>query len=211
MDGGQTIHSKFGVKVGCDETSSSYIEPKSSTARQLAIAKLVVMDEASQIHRFNLECVDRLYREITGRKNVAFGGCCFLLAGDFRQCTPVVDLSAIENSSNACVTRSQLWRHFRVFNLSRNMRALATELAFMQHLIHTGNGTLETIDRNQQLTRIPDEMVSIGNLVDEIYGQGEIRAVDLSAQNVGILCPVNEDAITLNQSILDRMSSNYFV
>ena len=98
------------------------IPKQSDEAALLREAALIIWDEASMIHRHMLEAVDRLLRDITGIDK-PFGGKTILLAGDFRQVLPIVYRGTRADISGIVLSRSPLWRHFRVLRLTTNMRA----------------------------------------------------------------------------------------
>ena len=54
------------------------------------MAKLILIDEATMLDRLLLEALDRSLRDLMNNQNMPFGGKTLLLAGDFRQCLPVV-------------------------------------------------------------------------------------------------------------------------
>ena len=59
------------------------------------------------------EAIDRLMRDL--RDNEAlFGGVTVLVAGDFRQCLPVVPRGSTADQLYACLKASYLWRHIQV-------------------------------------------------------------------------------------------------
>lgn len=95
--------------------------------------------------------------------NRPFAGKVIILAGDFRQILPVVVRGARAQIVGRCIRWSPLWRHFRPFRLSKNMRVrmAATgghatvcdkvtvqtstsshplKVPFAEYLMHVGNG-----------------------------------------------------------------------
>ncbi|CAF1094830.1 unnamed protein product, partial [Brachionus calyciflorus] len=135
--------------------------------------------------------------------NVSFGGKVMLLTGDFRQCAPVSDNQNIEASVNMCIKRSDLWTHFRQMALQENVRADPNETEFKEWLMEVGDGRSRVYD-NHNLIRLPDRVVCNGNLVNEIFGEGELRLEDDNRFNNAILCPTNKDALEINETILAR-------
>ncbi|CAI0468577.1 unnamed protein product [Linum tenue] len=63
---------------------------------------------------------------ISGDGYKPFGGKCVLLGGDFRQTLPVVVEGGREESIDSSLTRSHLWKYFKVLPLTVNMRINAT-------------------------------------------------------------------------------------
>ncbi|CAF1094812.1 unnamed protein product [Brachionus calyciflorus] len=60
IGGGQTLHSKFRIPIPTDLNSVSRIQADSEQAQMLRECKLFIIDEASQVSRAMLECIDRL-------------------------------------------------------------------------------------------------------------------------------------------------------
>ena len=54
------------------------------------MAKLLLIDEATMLDKFMLEALDRTLRDLLRKPDCPFGGKIIILAGDFRQCLPVV-------------------------------------------------------------------------------------------------------------------------
>ena len=95
-----------------------------------------MIDEATMLDRFQLEALDRTLRDLTGNMYTPFGGKIILLAGDFRQCLPVVPRTNRAGTVSHCINKSFLWQHFQVFQLDENMRVRAS-----------GNPILEEFDK----------------------------------------------------------------
>ena len=87
---GWTIHSTFKVPVPCNDGSSCSTAPNSEVGQEMEGIDLFILDEASMISRPVLEAIDRCLRDITGLRNIPFGGKTFVLGGDFRQTLPIV-------------------------------------------------------------------------------------------------------------------------
>ena len=56
----------------------------------IRMAKILLCDEATMLDRFMLEALDRTLRDLMKKPEQPFGGKIVILAGDFRQCLPVV-------------------------------------------------------------------------------------------------------------------------
>lgn len=83
--------------------STCQISIQSQEAQKLKAAELIMWDEASMAHRYAIEAVDRLLRDIMGAvdarlESIAFGGKVVVLGGDFRQTLPVVKLEIATRS-----------------------------------------------------------------------------------------------------------------
>lgn len=56
--------------------------------RRLIASRIIIIDEASMLHRFHLACLDRTLRHLC-RSTVPFAGKLIVLSGDFKQTLPV--------------------------------------------------------------------------------------------------------------------------
>ena len=123
------------------------------------MARLLLIDEATMLHRFHLEALDRTLRDLLNEPEKPFGGKILILAGDFRQCLPVVRGANQAQCVKATVKESDLWRNFEIRSLTENMRVRASnneELkAFDEWTLSIGNGTAN--DENGRVT-IPEKM-----------------------------------------------------
>lgn len=72
--------------------------------------------------------------------SVPFGGKVIVLGGDFRQMLPVIQRGSRSMIVNACINQSLLWRHFKVFHLSQNIRVDVEEEEWKKFLLQVGEG-----------------------------------------------------------------------
>ena len=81
------------------------------------------------------------------------------MAGDFRQCLPVIPGATRGGTVSHCINQSVLWQHFEVLQLTENMRVRASGdpvlEAFDQWTLSIGNG----IVKNGEIP-IPPEMIT---------------------------------------------------
>jgi ATP-dependent DNA helicase PIF1 len=66
LEGGTTYHSRFGLGIHTNETTTCKIKPTSKKAKLLREASIVIWDEVTMTLCFNMDAVDRLFREIMG-------------------------------------------------------------------------------------------------------------------------------------------------
>ncbi len=203
IGGGQTLHSKFRIPIPTDLESISGIQADSDAANILRQCRLFIIDEASQVSIAILECIDRLLRDLMRRPNLPFGGKVVVLTGDFRQCGPVSDNPVIESSTRMCIKLSNLWPTFTQMGLIENVRAEPNEVEFKNWLLEVGEGRCRVYD-GHQLIRLPQQVVCTGNLVNDIFGEGELLLNENNRYNRAILCPTNRDALEINEVILRR-------
>ena len=136
LDLGRTFHSRLKAPLTPHEESTLQISGQSSLAKLVQMAKLLLVDEAPMLDRFQLEALDRSLRDLMGQPDQPFGGKILLLAGDFRQCLPVVPGANRAGTVDHCINQSHLWKNFQVLQLTKNMRVRAS-----------GDPVLEAFDR----------------------------------------------------------------
>ena len=185
------------------------------------MARLLLIDEATMLDRLQLESLDRTLRDFMGQPDQPFGGKIILLAGDFRQCLPVVPGSTRAQTVSHCLNQSHLWQNFKILRLTENMRVMAsgnpTLEAFDQWTLGIGNGTV--LNSN---VLIPSEMITeiVANKPSENWHEAEsmkkfckliFPSIEDSNTNpdwlVGkaILAPTNKEVTTLNNMMQEML------
>ena len=214
LDLGRTFHSRMKAPLTLTEESTLQISGQSSLAQLVRMAKLIFIDEATMLDRLLLEALDRSLRDIMGQQDTPFGGKTLLLAGDFRQCLPVIKGANRAQTTSHCINKSYLWQHFEVLRLTENMRVRASgdpELeAFDKWTLSIGNGS-----NGEETVEIPEHMVTeiIPNTPTETWHEEEsmkkfCRLIfpDLQTninspewlEGRSILTPTNKEVSTIN-------------
>ena len=116
---GRTFHSRMKAPLDPDETSTLRITAQSNLAELLRASKLFLIDEATMMDRYHLEAMDRTMRDILRKPDIPFGGKTVILAGDFRQCLPVVPGKQKAGIIKHTIQKSYLWGFFEVLERSR--------------------------------------------------------------------------------------------
>ena len=159
LDLGRTFHSRMKGPLQPDENSTLNITAQSSLAKLVRMARLLLIDEATMLHRFYLEALDRTLRDLMNKPNIPFGGKIIILAGDFRQCLPVVVRANRAQIVKACINKSYLWQQFKVHSLTENMRVKASGDPILENFdkwtLSLGDGTSN--DKDGRVI-IPEEM-----------------------------------------------------
>ena len=159
LDLGRTFHSRLKAPLTPHEESTLQISGQSSLAKLVQMAKLLLVDEAPMLDRFLLEALDRSLRDLMGQPDQPFGGKIILLAGDFRQCLPVVPGSNRAGTVSHCINQSHLWPNFQHLRLTVNMRVRASGDPVLEEFdkwtLDIGNGTVEN-----EVVSIPAEMLT---------------------------------------------------
>ncbi len=124
LPGCRTAHSRFHIPINIAAESICSIMKNSSLAKLLRDprVRLIIIDEAPMLHRHVIECLDRTLRDLRSCPNSPFGGLVVVLAGDFRQCLPVVQNGSEGVIIRASIFSSKIWANFRILQLRVNMR-----------------------------------------------------------------------------------------
>ena len=218
---GRTFHSRFKAPLDLDETSSLNIPLQSDLAELIRRAKLIVWDEAPMNHRFLLEALDRSLRKITGI-DLPFGGKPILLAGDFRQILPVVKKGSRAQTVDAVINRSLLWKQFRCFQLTENMRVLQHGSSeqlnqFIQWLLLLGEGNINPVENGSEFVLLKPEncivinpenieslKTSMKNLIAFVYPELQQNVANRRwLAGRAILAPLNIAVDEINEICLD--------
>ena len=151
---GRTFHSRMKAPIDPTENSTLNFTVQSDLGKLITRAKILVIDEATMLDRYNLEAMDRSLRDLMSSQNpdaasIPFGGKSIVLAGDFRQCLPVIDFGTRAITVDRCIKRSALWTCFSTYSLTTNMR-VAREGSrklrlFDEWLLKLGNGDMSRV------------------------------------------------------------------
>jgi len=103
---GVTIHSwsGLGIRDSLSTKDLRELAKKRYLNKRLAQAKILVIDEVSMLHSFQLDLVDKICR-VFKQKSVPFGGLQVVLSGDFFQLPPV----SKNGQEPQFATQSEIW------------------------------------------------------------------------------------------------------
>ena len=219
---GRTLHSRFKVPLNIDKDSICNIPVQSNLAELIRMTKIIVWDEAPMGHRYQLEALDRTLRDITDIDK-PFGGKILVLAGDFRQCLPVIPNASRAEVVEAALNRSPLWSVFQVMQLQENMRVQMSNDPdaenFDAFTLKLGNGEVQTIDESDYV-ELPEELCmeiekssskspnaekdSMQKLADHVYPDLNSKYKESGWMNGrAILAPTNKQVDQINDLITD--------
>ena len=216
---GRTFHSRLKAPLTPTPESTLQITAQSSLAQLIRSSKLLMIDEATMLDRYLLEALNRTLQDLMGNDR-PFGGKILILAGDFRQCLPVVPGATRGETVAHCINKSQLWTFFQVLKLSVNMRVRAlgdpTLQEFDDWSLSVGNGIMEKLI-------VPDEMLAIsippnssenptseGQAMEEfcstIFPDLAINVSDANwMQGRAILAVTNKEVKTINDILVSKL------
>ncbi|KAK1435160.1 hypothetical protein QVD17_00920 [Tagetes erecta] len=225
LPAGRTAHSRFKIPHELTDQSMCNIKKKTQLGMLLSETSLIIWDEAPMSDRRCFESLDKSLRDLMDLPDKPFGGKSVLLGGDFRQTLPVIPKAAKNVILASSLPRSYLWRHFKIYKLTENMRLRQPNLTnhqkqevdvFSKWLLSIGDGQLGISDHNDphnvKLIEIPDTFLipnsrnSVATLIDFIYDTETLHnptAETLSKK--AIVCPKNNTTDEINNVVLQRM------
>ena len=191
------------------------------------MSKLILIDESTMLDRFQLEALDRSLRDLMGNEKEPFGGKILILAGDFRQCLPVVPGANRAGTVRQCINKSHLWGYFSIYRLSENLRVresgdLKLE-EFDKWTLSIGNGSdldgrvqipesmiTEIIPNSKENSRSEEQ--SMKSFCNKVFPEMESN-IKTSGWLEGrtILAPTNNEVDAINSIIQDKLSGKGMV
>ena len=217
---GRTFHSRMKAPLTPDEESTLTISAQSNLAKLIRMSKLFLIDEATMLDKFLMEAFDRTLRDLMKKPDQPFGGKIVIFAGDFRQCLPVVPRASRAGIISHAINQSHLWSHFKVMELTTNMRVRASGNRKLEEFdswtLGIGNGESDAVS-------IPEEMMStlikpnckenrqsegqaMDHFCDEIFPDLPQNINDRNwIDGRAILAPTNLEVNMLNEKLCDKL------
>ncbi|KAL4578339.1 hypothetical protein LXL04_014460 [Taraxacum kok-saghyz] len=228
LPSGRTAHSRFKLPLDLSDESICNIKKGTHLAKLFDHTDLIIWDEAPMNNRLCFETLDRTLRDILDAHHIPFGGKSIMLGGDFRQTLPVIQGASKSEIINASIVQSPLWRHFKLYTLTTNMRLLQPKVDdyekntiqnFSPWLLDIGNGNLgqleQTDNKDISWVRIPEQYCipdtdnGLSTLVRFIYDEKTIeKPTAIELQQKVIVCPMNETTDLINDYVLSMNSSD---
>ncbi|GJS10691.1 DNA helicase [Tanacetum coccineum] len=118
---------------------------------------LIIWDESLMNNRRCFETLDRTLRDILDTPNKLFGGKPIMLGGDFRQTLPIKKKASRTEIISSLITKSYLWRSFKLFVLTKNKRLTLGTFSdkdkgevsvFANWLLNVGDGLIGVPDES---------------------------------------------------------------
>lgn len=194
----------FKLPVPLSENFTCNVSGSSNHGKMIRTAQILIWDEVTMASKYALHAIDSLLRDLTSR-NIPFGGKVVLITGDFRQTLPIVRHGDRTQILEQCIKRSPLWKYFKQMSLINNLRVQPDEQEFTKWLLDVGDGRVESkFERLKEVTHIPNEFLSSGDLVDDMYGT-IIDPQDKNIYRCSILAPTNREVYDINNMILSKV------
>jgi hypothetical protein len=200
---GITAHKAFDIPLVVAHDTVSNMKSNSKQADHLRKCSLIIWDESTASHRYHLEILDKLLRDLL-KSDLPFAGKTIALGGDFRQTLPIVLRGSGSQQVAASIRMSPLWDHFETLILTENMRAKDSP-EWAEWLLKVGDGLLgENMLLDPRIYTAQDfqDLIhsTFGHLLDE-------ETLPLIRNNV-ILSPLNSTTLAINEKILKMIASD---
>jgi len=183
----RTAHAMFKLSISIDENSTC--KPSASYKAWLRTISCFIWDEISMAHRWAIDAVDRLLRDIH-EIDLPFGGVTVVLAGDMRQLLPVHRFA--RDPSLYCVNLCTWFQTAIQLALTDNMRAAEDPL---------WAGLLELVGRGDDVI-FPSHCVvkDLDALIAAVWPNDNYCVDD----NRSVVTMTREDATMINGLILHK-------
>lgn len=147
--GGQTIHSWSGIGVSLTLPDNYIYTMSDSRKKGIQRTNILVIDEISMLHDYNLDMVDRALR-IIREVDLPFGGIQVILCGDFFQLPPV-------GNGGRFVTQSKVWEEMDIKVCYLEEQHRADDLRLQEVLNALREGTMKNRHLKWLLSRMSIE------------------------------------------------------
>ena len=163
--------------------------------------------------------VDILLKDLMGN-DLPFGGKTVLIAGDFRQTLPIYKHGTPADVLGITIKKSKIWNGIKKYALTVNMRADSNEIQYKNYQLQVGDGEIPC-KYEEELIPLPHEIVLENDttkllnsedcenyLIDHIFGRNSTDVLNNALNsNTAILCPKNEDVLSVNENVLKRLDT----
>ena len=198
LSGGKTLHSQFSVPININEDSMCNIRRGSRLASLITSVSIIVIDEATMIVRYILEALDRTLRDLMNKPEDLFGGILIVLAGDFKQCLPVVPRGGRSGITAVCLNQSPLWAYIIKTTLTQSRRLDPGLQDWRLYLENIGTGVINNAMDQVELDFVTTTR-NLDSLIEFVYP--DLYETD---PNSVILATINSTVDTLNTKIIDN-------
>ena len=212
LKGGSTAHNKFQLPIDLNEDSTCDVREGTSRHQLMIDTKLIVWDEAPMMHRYAINAVDKMLKQVK-KNQMDFGGITVVFMGDWRQTLPVVPMSSKEQKIAATLLFADCWKNVRVLKLTENLRIRkhGGDSAWSDYLLSVGEGKLKIECINGiEYTQIPSAMMiesgKVADLISSVYPNlPEMYQDKMWLYNRAIICPKNDDVNEINSVVLSKL------
>ncbi|KAK3922213.1 ATP-dependent DNA helicase [Frankliniella fusca] len=199
--GGQTAHKLFGIPLKETEGLQflSSISTQSEDAKRLIDMKVIIWDEISMVHKWQLEIVDKFLRSLTGI-NKPFANKIMVFSGSLRQILPVQKGAKRKDIIESCIINSKLWEQFEIIEMTHNIRA-EDDPEFSKWLLKVGDGTANQPGTSRVDLPLHMRVETLDKLIEQTFPNGPEHA---TGEEV-ILTPLNRDMREINDRVAELL------
>ena len=161
--GGSTFSSQTKAPQTPTEDMVLGVERNTLLCKRIFESDVIVLDEGSQFHKYYIEALDRLCKEIMGN-NIPFGGKHVIIGSDFGQTLPIVEKASQATQFRMSIKKSYLWSKFVKYKLIVNERCRDEE--WKNILLQVRSGEFES-DQDGNI-RLPTDMKYCNDKAEEL-------------------------------------------
>ncbi|SGY56765.1 BQ5605_C006g04169 [Microbotryum silenes-dioicae] len=184
---GRTAHSRFKIPIDIFDDSTCNIPKQGQLAELFRMCDLIVWDEAPMQHRRCFQLVDRMLQDVRS-STARFGGLTVVLAGDPKQCLPVIPKSSPAQIVDACIMNADFWGKVEMLHFS------VSSNPFLTFRPYTNHGTVQA-QTNMRLLAAADRMTETEREKAQDFANWLLGVRDGSANKT-------EDSIALPRELL---------
>ena len=210
LKGGRTFHSRCGIPIKLNESSTCSFKSTTELGKLLKQAAVIVIDEAPMCDRFALEAFDRSMRGLM-KNTKPFGGKSLLLGGDFRQTLPIIVKGGRSLIVSRTIKRMEIWPSVVQHKLDVNMRVMRKcedqikGAEFCAFLLQVGEGRIPTdVGMPLNTVKVPDNFLYDGDLLDYVYPDIHLGPGMQATASKAILSPKNADVDFINGQAMQK-------
>ena len=149
---GMTIHSwsGLGIRDSINKREMREILKKRHLSNRFKLTKVLIIDEVSMLHSFQLDLIDKICREFK-KVDLPFGGIQVVMCGDFFQLPPVSGARV----QTEFVSQSNIWQsmNLKICYLDEQHRQEDKELIKILNSIRTNSCDDNTLNKLQTVNR----------------------------------------------------------
>nr|GEY17985.1 AT hook motif-containing protein, putative [Tanacetum cinerariifolium] len=163
------------------------------TAHSRFVILLELMENSTCNIKQNTQLAELMQEGLrTQKRRQIFEDMAVLLGGDFRHILPVIAKAKRQEVVQACINRSELWRYFKVFTLTHNMR------------VNEYSSNKEINTSKQEFNRW---VFAVGDdTLPEKMKEGEDEPARIDIPEKFLIKKWNEDAGAINEFIFQKSS-----
>ena len=201
---GRTVHNLFKLPVPLHHESNSNIEAGTKQAKDIINSDYILIDEAPMLPRYAIEIINRKLSELKNDKTKSpFGNHLIITGGDFAQTLPILKGGSRYQQVDLSIKHSQLWKYFKVFELTENMRAEKDAKEFAKFIRNVGLGIKNFPNEPDGYCKLPKNRCTTDDLPNIIFGDIIKNEQYSKLKDTVLLATLNKEVNKLNEEVLN--------